>query len=301
MSEATQVDAAVVGGGPAGLSAALTLARAGRQTIVFDGGAPRNAVADHSHGFLTRDGASPEELGRLGREEVASYGGTVQQAVVTDAERTAKGFRLTLDTGEHVEAHILILATGVVDELPDIPGLAEAWGASAIHCPYCHGHEHRQEPTVLLCLNDTSFNEARLLRGWTNDLTVIAVGTEYLDDEQEAALVAEGTRVVRTPVARLHVVERQIEAVELEDGSVLPCRVFYLQPPQRQRSGLGEQLGLDLSEKGCLCSDFEGRTDVPGLFVVGDASDWPQSIAVAVAEGSWAGMAANYDLVVGSD
>lgn len=293
-------DAAIVGGGPAGLSAALTLARAGRRTVVFDGAPGRNAPAAHSHGFLTRDGAPPEELRRLGRAEVEGYGGAFREAEVTDAARTADGFRLTTAEGDAVAARVLVLATGVVDVLPEIPGLAEAWGKSAIQCPYCHGHEHRDAPTALLGRGDTTFNEARLLRGWTRDLTVVTNGPEDLDDAQERTLAAEGTRIVRTPIARLRVSDGQIEAVVFVDGAELPCRTLYLQPPQRQRSPLAERLGIALTEKGCLATDPDGRTAVPGVFVVGDASGGPQSIAVAVAEGTWAGIAANHDLVVGS-
>ena len=289
-------EAAVVGGGPAGLSAALTLARAGRRTVVFDSGAYRNAPAPHSHGYLTRDGASPEALHRRGRTEVRRYGGVIREAEVADARRLRDGFRLTLADGAVVRARVLLLATG---ELPEIPGLDEAWGRSAIHCPYCHGHEHRGQPTALLGRGDHAFQLARLLRGWTDTLTVVTNGAGGLDGGQAAQLTAEGTGVVETPIARLRVHEGQVDAVVFVDDAVLPCRALYLQPAQRQRSALGERLGLALTEKGCLATDEEGRTDVPGLFVVGDASDWPQSIAVAVAEGTWAGMAANYDLVVG--
>lgn len=292
-------DAAIVGGGPAGLSAALTLARAGRRTVVFDAGAPRNAPAAHSHGFLTRDGTPPAELRRLGRAEVEGYGGTIRQAEVAGAARTDGGFRLTTADGSDVTARVLILATGVVDELPGIPGLAGAWGRSAVHCPYCHGHEHRGKPTALLGRGDTTFDEARLLLGWTDDLTVVTNGPEDLDDAQEAALAAEGVRIVRTRIARLRAPGGQVEAVVFEDGTEIPCGVFYVQPPQRPRSDLAARLGAALDADGHPEVEAYGRTAVPGLFVVGDVTGKPQTVAAAVAEGALAGMAANYELVVG--
>jgi thioredoxin reductase len=168
-----------------------------------------------------------------------------------------------------------------------------------MQCPYCHGHEHRDEPTALLGRGDTTFNEARLLRGWTDDLTVVTNGPEDLSAEQEAVLTEAGTKIIRTSIAHLQVTDGQVEAVVFEDGSVIPCRAFYVQPPQRQGSDLAERLGVPIADKGCYETDRDGRTAVPGVFIVGDASDGPQSIAVAVAEGQWAGMAANFDLVVG--
>src|SRR5690606_37971793 len=149
-------------------------------------------------------------------------GASVRDIEVTDATRTADGFCLTTADGGTVAARVLVLATGVVDELPPIPGLAAAWGRSAVHCPYCHGHEHRGRPTALLGRGDTTFHEARLLLGWTDDLTVVTNGPEDLDEAQEAALAEAGVSIIRTPIARLRETDGQVEAVAFEDGTELP-------------------------------------------------------------------------------
>ncbi len=292
-------DVIVVGGGPAGLSAALTLARAGRRTAVVDSGEYRNQPATNAHGILTRDGTSPEDLRRLGREEVRGYGGTLVERRVTDATLDDGTFRLALDDDSSITARALIVATGVVDELPDIPGVREAWGVGVIHCPYCHGAEHRGEPTAVMGRGESTYHLARLLRGWTDDITVVTNGPEDLDDEQERQLESEGTRIVRSRVTGLRVVGAAVEAVEFEDGEVLQCTAFYLKPPQRFASPLAERLGARVNDEGRIEADPDGRTGVPGLFVAGDIVNRAQQVATAIGGGVWAGIAANHDLVCG--
>jgi thioredoxin reductase (NADPH) len=295
----TSFDAVVVGGGPAGLSAALTLARAGRRTAVVDSGEYRNEPATNAHGILTRDGTSPEDLRRLGRDEVIGYGGHFIQGRVTDAAREDGVFTLEMGDAGAVTASVLIVATGVVDELPDIPGLREAWGVGVVHCPYCHGAEHRGEPTAVMGRGESTYHLARLLRGWTDDITVVTNGPEDLDEEMERQLESEGTRIIRAHVARLRVAGADVEAIEFEDGRVLECRAVYLKPPQRFASPLAERLGARVTDEGRIDADPDGRTGVPGLFVAGDIVNRAQQVATAVGGGVWAGIAANHDLVCG--
>ena len=295
----TSFDAVIIGGGPAGLSAALTLARAGRRTALVDSGEYRNEPATNAHGILTRDGTSPEDLRRLGREEVTGYGGHLIKGRVTDAAREDGVFRLEMEGAAALSARVLIIATGVVDELPDIPGVREAWGVGVVHCPYCHGAEHRGEPTVIFGRGESTYHLGRLLRGWTDDITVVTNGPEDLDDEMERQLESEGTAIIRSRVARLRVSGADVEAIEFESGQVLECRVVYLQPAQRFASPIAQQLGARVNDEGRIEADPDGRTGVPGLFVAGDIVNRAQQVATAVGGGVWAGIAANHDLVCG--
>jgi thioredoxin reductase len=291
-------DVAVVGGGPAGLSAALTLARAGRATVVFDGGRPRNGPAWYAHGLLTRDGESPDEIRRLGRLEVLRYGAAVRDDDVTDAVPEGEGFRLTV-AGAAVRVRIVVLAPGVVDELPEIEGLAACWGVSVLHCPYCHGHELRGLPTAVLGRGDGTFSQARFLLGWTDDLAVVTNGPERLDEGQEQALEDLGIEIVRTPLARLRHREGCLEALVFADGTERPCQALYVQPPQRVASALPERLGVAFTGIGRIAADADGRTGVPGVFACGDAVNVHQNLAAALAGGVSAGMTANHDLICG--
>ncbi|MFN3596465.1 MAG: NAD(P)/FAD-dependent oxidoreductase [Rubricoccaceae bacterium] len=291
-------DAVIVGGGPAGLSAALTLSRAGRRTVLFDADDPRNAPAYHAHGLLTRDGVPPETLRTLGREDVLRYGTEIRTVRVAEVVKISGGFRVQTARGRSVETRTLVLATGVVDELPDLPGLAEAWGTSAIHCPYCHGYEWRDRPTAVLGRGDGTYAQARLLRGWTSDLTVLTNGPENLDTSQEHSLSGMGIKVDRRPIARLRCDGKRLVAVQFTDGDETPFDVLYLRPPQRQAAPFAEQLGVPCNGPHAQ-ADEDGRTSVTGLFVAGDAVNTVQNVAMAIASGVRAGMAANYDLVCG--
>jgi thioredoxin reductase len=165
-------EVAVIGGGAAGLSAGLVLGRARRSVVVVDAGRPRNAPAEGVHGFLTRDGVPPAELVRLGQEEVRGYGGRIVAGEAVAAERTGDGFTVTLDGGQRVQARRLVIATGVVDDLPDVPGLAQRWGRDVLHCPYCHGWEFRDQPIGVLGSGEFTVHQALMFRQWTDDLVV---------------------------------------------------------------------------------------------------------------------------------
>lgn len=289
-------DVAIVGGGPAGLACALTLGRAGRRVALFDDDRPRNYPVRHSQGLLTRDGASPSELRALGREEVLRYGVHVREASVAVVERIddGEGFRLTVG-GDTLTARFLVLASGVEDVLPEIDGMDACWGVTAIHCPYCHGHEWRDRPTVVF---GGALALARLLKGWSDDVTYVAAHGA-LSDPDRAEADDGGVRVVEGEVARLVHTGGVVEAVELSDGTRLDAGVVYLQPPQRQRAPFAEQLGAPIQDgAACIVADDDGRVALAGVFVCGDASSGPQSIASSIDEGARVGKAVNHELIV---
>jgi len=300
----TDSEIAIVGGGPAGLSAALVLGRSRRAVVVFDAGKPRNAPSPAAHNVYTRDGASPLELNRIAREQLVPYPSVeVRSQAVTDAEQSPDGTFVLHDAqGGRTTARHLILATGVVDEQPEIEGLAELWGTGVFHCPYCHGWEVRDEPFVLVAVDPRGLHLARVLRGWSSDITLCPAPTFALPEEEASALRELGIRI-RPAVTRLEPGDdgRVADAVLADGSHTGPCAVF-LAAPVRQRSNLPEKLGCTLHTEGMFAGlvkvDERGFSGVDGLWVVGDASQgFPQVIAAAY-EGTLAAGMINGELLM---
>lgn len=289
-------DVLIAGAGPAGLEAALVLARAGRAVVVLDGGPGRNAPAAHSHNVFTRDGAPPDELRRIGREQAEAYGAAFLDDEAVDAEADDAGVRVTLADGRTLAARRLLLATGVADELPAIPGVAEAWGETVVHCPYCHGHELRGRPTAVLAPAEKGVHLAGLLLGWTDRVTLLTDGAG-LDDEPRDALVARGVAIDDRRVARLDVSGRDVHAVVFADGDRLPATAVYVGPTMRLRGPLPAALEVALTEHGHVQTDGMGRTSVPNVWACGDLTSPMQAVQVAATSGFAAAALLNHDLV----
>jgi thioredoxin reductase len=221
-----EYDVVVVGGGPAGLSAALVLLRARRAVVVVDAGAPRNAPASHLHGFLSRDGMPPRELLAAGRSEVSSYGGRLIDDTVIGVE---PGFQVRLANASRLGARRILVATGLRDELPDIPGVRERWGKDLLHCPYCHGYEVRDLPLGVLGGTPEAVQHALLVRQWSPDVTLFP-HTDTLTPEQRQHLTARGIGIVEGAVARLVVDNDQLQGVELAGGTVIPRTAVFVRP-----------------------------------------------------------------------
>jgi thioredoxin reductase len=295
-------DVVVVGGGPAGLSGALALARARRRVLVVDAGTPRNAPAQQVHNYLGRDGTPPGELLAAGRAEVTGYGGEVVTGTVTDAKPDGDGFRVTLADGNSVEARRLLVTTGLVDELPDLPGLAERWGHTVLHCPYCHGWEVRDQPIGILATGPRAVHQALLWRQWSADVTLFVHTGPAPAGEERARLDARGIRVTTGEVAAL---EGGAD-VRLRDGTLVPRRAVVVATRLTARSELLGGLGLEPVEQEVdgdvigtrVPADPTGATAVPGVWVAGNVADPLAQVISSAAAGLTAGAAINADLVM---
>ena len=294
-------DVIIIGGSYAGLSAGLALGRARKRTLIVDAGQRRNRVAHEAHGFLGQDGRASGAIAADTRAEVAAYP-TVGflDGTATAAAPHERGFAVTTDTGATHTAARLILATGVVDELPDLPGLREGWGAGVYHCPYCHGYEVAERQLGVLAFMPFATHQANLIADW-GALTFLTNGVVALTAPERAALVARGVTIEETPVAAVLNAERAVAGVRLTDGRTIPLDALFIGVPFRQASPLAEQLGCALDEIGFgtfVKVDPQGQTTVPGVYATGDAtSRLGHSIAGAVGNGYTVGAMAHQSLI----
>jgi thioredoxin reductase len=274
------------------------LGRCRRSVLVCDGGKPRNARSSGLHGYLTRDGINPAEFLRIAKEEAGQYP-TVElhAAEVTDARITSGGFVAFCSDGLQVSARKLLLATGVIDELPDVDGLAELYGTSVHHCPYCDGWEWRDQPLAVYGQGETGSALALGLTVWTNDVVLCTDGPSGLSAEEEKGLSWAGIEIREEAIVRLEGQNGQLRRVVFAEGEPLPRRALFFGSGQHQRSRLAERLGARFNDKGTVATGTCESTNVPGLYVAGDASKEAQFVIVAAAEGAEAGMAINKALL----
>ncbi|GGL87188.1 thioredoxin reductase [Streptomyces fumigatiscleroticus] len=295
----------VVGGGAAGLSAALVLGRSRRRALVVDAGAPRNAPAAHMQGYLSRDGMPPAEFLAAGRAEIAAYGVELVEDRVVDVARDGEDFAVELAGGRTVRAGRLIVATGLKDELPAVPGVAGRFGRDVLHCPFCHGWEVRDRPFGVLARNPMSVHQALMVSGWSKDVTLFlhTVAEEELSDDDLRRLAAAGVKVVPGEVARLVVEDDRLTGVELADGTVHERSVVFVSPRPLPRTGLLERLGAELRETpfgAYPVVDETGRTTVPGVWAAGNAVGFAEQVVHAASGGYRAAAAIVGDLIMTS-
>jgi len=295
-------DVVVLGGGAAGLNGAMMLARSRRSVAVIDAGAPRNAPAEGVHGLLGHDGIAPAELLERGRSEVRRYGGHVVTGEVTGTARDVGGFTVTLADGRSARARRLLVTTGLVDVLPEVPGVSERWGRDVLHCPYCHGWEVRDRAVAILATGPMSVHQALLFRQLSDDVTFLVHGMRP-DDEQSEQLAARGIRVIDDAVASLEIVEDRLVGVRMSDGAVIGCEAVVVSPRMVARAGFLDDLGLGPVEHPSgmgehIPGDQTGRTDVPGVWVAGNVTDLVAQVGAAASQGALAGAQINADLVM---
>ncbi|MEV1131130.1 NAD(P)/FAD-dependent oxidoreductase [Agromyces sp. NPDC049794] len=301
----TSWDAIIIGGGSGGLSAALMLVRARRRVLVVDSGASRNRFAAHMHGVIGRDGWSPLDLLATGRTEVQRYGGVVIPTEVVGVERAVEradpGFDVTLGTGERHRARRLLIATGLRDELPDIPGLAEHWGSGVFVCPYCDGWEWRDRRIGVLATGPMSPHQAQLLRQWSPEVTFLTNGAELADDTV-AELTARGIVIEPRAVDGTSTdADGRLSGIRLADGDTVAVDVIFLHPRVVPNDALLRGLGADTAPghggAPWVEVDETGRTSVPGVWAVGNVVNPSASVPVASGAGNIAGATINADLI----
>jgi thioredoxin reductase len=275
----TDWECVIIGGGVAGLGAALVLGRARRRTLVLDRGGQSNRPAAHVGGLLGQDGTAPGDLYARAREQLARYDAVViRDAEAVDARAEGDDLLVMLGNGGgEVRTRALVLATGMDYEVPDVPGFREHWGNAVFHCPFCHGWEVRDRALVVCGDGPTAERQAALLRAWSDDVTVVDPGE----------------------VAGLRVEEGMVRAVVRQDGSEVACEAVLVHAPLRRRGRLPERLGLALTEAGLVEVDAQGRTSVPGVYAAGDVAVAPQQVAIAMGSGHLAGVSAVRELVLG--
>ncbi|WP_327730768.1 NAD(P)/FAD-dependent oxidoreductase [Streptomyces sp. NBC_00487] len=295
----------VIGGGAAGLSAALVLGRSRRRTLVVDAGEPRNAPAAHMQGFLSRDGMPPAEFLAVGREEIARYGVELVEGRAVDATRSDDGrsFTVTLADGRTVRARRLVVATGLRDELPAVPGIAERFGRDVLHCPYCHGWEVRDEPFGVLATTPMSVHQALIVSQWSKDVTLFlhTVAESDLSDDDLRRLAAAGVPVVPGEVEGLLVTDDRLTGVRLTDGTAYARSVLFTAPRPIPRTSLLEKLGAALDETpfgAYPVVDPTGLTTVPGVWAVGNAMGFSEQVINAASSGYRAGATINGELLM---
>jgi thioredoxin reductase len=293
MSESAY-DVVVIGGGAAGLSAALVLGRARRRVAVVDAGAPRNAPAAHMQGFLSRDGMPPAELLAAGRDEAAGYGVELIEDRVIGV---AAAFDVRLASERVLMARRVLVATGVRDELPEIPGVRERWGRDLLHCPYCHGWEVRDEALGVLGTHPGAVQHAHLVRQWSDDVVFFA-HTRGLTPVEQSELDARGVQVVRGEVERLVIEDDRLAGVELSDGRVVARTAAFIRPSNVPHAdGLLAGLGCEVDDAGFAIVDGTGRTSTAGVWAAGNVVDPRAQVITAAGAGSAAAIAINADLV----
>jgi len=286
-------DAVIIGGGPAGLNAALILGRCRRSVLVCDSGDYRNAASHGLHGFLTRDGCDPAEFLRIAREQLQPYGVEFRHVFVADARRSDDGFEVILRDGTSLSCRKLLIATGVVDRIPEVEGMREFYGRSVFHCPYCDGWEMRDQPLAVYGRGKNGASLSLALKTWSEDVILCTDGPSGLKIGDLAQLSRFGVAVREARITRLEGNGGVLERIVFTSGDSLPRRGLFFSTGQEQRCQLAGRLGCHFTSKGTVRTNRLEGTSVPGLFVAGDASRDVQLAIVAAAEGAKAGFAIN--------
>jgi thioredoxin reductase len=291
-------ECAIIGGGPAGLNAALVLGRARRSVALIDNNQPRNAVTHATHGFITRDGITPSEFRRIAYRELLNYPSVHHlQTEIVSVNKTAMGYEVVDISGIRIRTKKLIVATGVKEIFPHIEGFNSFYGKSLFNCPYCDGWELQDQPIFVVSENPSIFHMAKLLFNWSKDLVVCTNGLTLLSEEQKKQLQSKGITMIEKPILAFTGQNGRLEHIRFTDGTSTARTGGFVMPQFVQSAPFREQLGYEMTKSGGIKTDESGRTSIPGLYSAGDASYVkPSQVVFAAADGSRIAMTVNMDL-----
>lgn len=296
--DSSKFEVIIIGGSYAGLSAAMALGRSLRKVLVIDGGKPCNRQTPHSHNFLTQDGKTPTEISTIAREQVALYDTvTFHSGFVLEVKKTDYAFEVETEKGELFEGKKLIFATGVKDIMSEIPGFAECWGISVIHCPYCHGYEVRNQKTGIMANGDFGYEFGKLITNWTEDLTIFTNGNSTLSPKQTGKLAAKGVQIIETEIEQIEHTNGKLEQLILIDGSQLPLKALYAKADFVQSFDIQSSLGCEMTDHGHIKVDPMQKTSISGVYACGDNTTMFRSVSFAVSTGTMAAAACNKELI----
>lgn len=298
MKQPNLFDVIIIGGSYSGLSAAMALGRSLRKTLVIDSGKPCNEQTPHSHNFLTHDGSSPAEISTIAKSQVEEYD-TVKfyNGKAISAQKTDFGFEITTENNEKFNSKKIIVATGIIDEVPNIKGFQESWGISLIHCPYCHGYEYKGKKTGIIANGDKAVHIASLVKNLTENVTIMTRGKANFTSEQLEKLKNNQIDIIETEISELTHENGYVKSLVFDDGKEINFEAVYGAFPFRQHSDIPKDLGCEFTEMGHIKTDMFQKTNVTGLFACGDNSSMMRSVSNAVMTGNVAGAMVNMELV----
>ncbi|WP_343685842.1 NAD(P)/FAD-dependent oxidoreductase [Chryseobacterium gleum] len=290
-------DVIIIGGSYSGLSAGISLGRSLRNVLIIDNGKPCNRQTPHSHNFVTHDGKTPSEISKLAKKDVEKYNTvSLYNGTAVKIQNTSDGFKIETSSGEKFNSKKLIIASGVRDVMPDIPGFAECWGISVIHCPYCHGYEVKNEITGILSNGDIAYEFSKLIFNLTKSLTLFTNGKASLTDEQIKKLAQNKINLNEDEIEKIEHDNGSVQKIIFKNGKEVSLKALYAKIPFEQNLNVSADLGCELTEQGFIKVDAMQKTNVPGVFACGDNVTMMRSVANAVAQGNFAGAVVNKEL-----